>query len=208
MIKPQRLTYLEIRERADNFRKQYASPEDVIPLEIEEIIEFNLKLDILPIDGLKQTADIDAFLSNDLSKIYVDNGIYNDDRYTNRLRFTYAHEIGHLVLHKEEIENCEFQNADEWVKLRLEMPEEDLSWFEFQAHEFAGRLLVPRNILLEKVEDHAEKIEQFLELSENGIDDLLFDTISRIICDDFGVSSEVIKRRLVKEKIFEELGFL
>jgi Zn-dependent peptidase ImmA (M78 family)/transcriptional regulator with XRE-family HTH domain len=51
----------------------------------------------------------------------------NKDLSTDRLRFTLAHEIGHVVMHR--------------TKLSLEMEEE--------AHEFAAELLMPRNEILD-----------------------------------------------------------
>lgn len=45
------ISYEDIRNSADNFLKQY-HPSREIPVPIEEIIEFQMGLDIVPIPGL------------------------------------------------------------------------------------------------------------------------------------------------------------
>jgi Zn-dependent peptidase ImmA (M78 family) len=142
-LKPKRLRWEEIRQRAEGFREEYVDPPDTIPVPVEEILEFDLGIIPLPKKGLLQEIDVDGFLSRDLKYLIVDADIYDDPRQENRLRFTYAHEIGHLVLHKDEIKSCEFRTEEDWIHFREDMSEEYLLWFEQQAYEFAGRLLVP-----------------------------------------------------------------
>ena len=206
-FKPERMKWNEIREKAEDFRIKYISPPDMIPVPIEDIVEFKLGITLWPIDGLKQKIDIDGFLSNDLKYLFVDSGIYMDKRWENRLRFTFAHEIGHLILHNDVIQKSEFRTETEWINFREEMSEDDLYWFEQQAYEFAGRLLVPKTKLVEELEKNREKINQFHMLTEKNNDELLFQAISRVICDKFGVSDGVIFRRIRNEKIWNEFDF-
>lgn len=205
-IKPRKLRWDEIREKTEEFRKNYVHPIDLVPVPIEDILEFDLQISPWPIDGLLQKIDVDGFLSQDLQTIFVDKVIYMDPRYYRRLRFTYAHEIGHLVLHKEEIQRCEFRTEAEWKRFREDMSEDDLFWFEQQAYEFAGRLLVPKNRLVKELEKQRNKIDQFRALAERDDEELLIRAISRIICDTFEVSNEVIFRRFKYEKLWEELN--
>ena len=100
-MKPKRYTWPEIRKLAEDFRTIYVDPPDKIPVPIEEIVEFGLGLEIVPKDRLKSTIDVDGFLSNDLKTIYIDGKIYSDKRYSNRLRFTLAHEVSHYILHED-----------------------------------------------------------------------------------------------------------
>ncbi len=51
------------------------------------------------------------FFSKDLNNIIIDHDFYMDQRFENRLRFTYAHEVGHLILHKDEIQQCQFRTS-------------------------------------------------------------------------------------------------
>ena len=80
-----------------------------------------------------------------------------------------------------------------------------LNWFEQQAYGFAGRLLVPKNKLIEELKNNQTKISQYRSLSDQNGDDLLIQAISRVICDKFGVSHGVIYRRIQFEKIWKEL---
>jgi len=206
-MKPKRYTWTEIRKLAEDFRAIYADPPDKIPVPIEEIIEFGLGLEIVPKDKLKSTIDIDGFLSNDLKTIYIDGKIYSDERYSNRLRFTLAHEVAHYILHEDIIEKSQFRTIEDWIHFREEMSEEDLNWFEQQAYEFAGRLLVPKEHLIKALEEQREKIETYKSLVSNDNDERLIDAISNVICDKFGVSSNVIYRRIRSEKLWDELKF-
>ncbi|MBN1348525.1 ImmA/IrrE family metallo-endopeptidase [candidate division KSB1 bacterium] len=129
-----------------------------------------------------------------------------DQRYYRRLRFTIAHEIGHLVLHREEIEKCQFRTEADWIRFREDMSEDDLFWFEQQAYEFAGRLLVPMPQLMNKLKVHRDKIRTFRDMTESDDDELLIKAISRIVCDKFDVSESVISRRIKNEKMWDELN--
>ncbi len=65
-FKPKKLSWDFIRNKAELFRSQYIKPPDLVPVPIEEIIEFDLKITPWPKKGLLQKIDIDGFLSNDL----------------------------------------------------------------------------------------------------------------------------------------------
>ena len=201
-IKPRKLNFQYIREQAEKFRQEYVIPTKKVPIPIIDIVEIQLKITPIPIPGLLRLIDVDGFLSNDLQSIYIDQSIYEDYRYENRLRFTYAHEVGHFILHKQEIQQCKFRNADEWISFREDMDEEDLFFFEQQAYEFAGRLLVPVDILTKEISSMKDKIDLFRSNFDhtNG-DEMIKEAISRLICEKFNVSEGVISRRIRNEKI-------
>lgn len=204
-FKPKKLSWEEIREKAEEFRRKYVKPPNLIPVPIEEILEFDLAIIPWPKKGLLQEIDIDGFLSNDLKYLFVDADIYDDPRQENRLRFTFAHEIGHFVLHKKEIQSCEFRTEEDWIHFREDMSEDDLFWFEQQAYEFAGRLLVPLDQLKLELENKKDKIKLFRDTYGSDDDDLLIQAISRVICGKFGVSEGVIRRRIKSEKIWSQI---
>lgn len=206
LIKPRKLTWEQIRQEAELFRSKYVIPKDKIPVPIEKIVEFDLGITIIPVSGLQREIDIEGFLSKDCDSMYIDNETYIDERYEKRLRFTFAHEVGHLILHKEEIINLKLDNKDDWIKFRNNFFEDDHNWFERQAHEFAGRLLVPKGKLLNEVDSIRDKIETFKVNSRAYDPDTLIESISRVICDKFNVSSDVIKIRIRYENILNELN--
>jgi len=190
----------EIRRIADQFRNDYW-PEKTLPVDMERIIEGRLKLDIIP----EHICLPDPFLKNDLSGIVVNFDQYMDssDRYLNRLRFSFAHEIGHLTLHHHVYEMLEFSREEEYLKFMEQLPEEEYGSFEWQANEFAGCLLVP----VDKLTDEIEKI--YLDIKGNNQLDLLkrfpddiLSRVSRKMSVPFGVSSAVIEKRVVRDNLW------
>ena len=204
-IKPKWLSWSEVRSLAEEFRGKYLNPPDIIPVPIEEIVEFDLGIEVIPKAFIKQNIDLDGLLSRDLRTIYVDNEL-TKDRNVNRYRFTLAHEVAHLILHADEINESEFETPEEWAEMRQNMEEDDLNWFEQQAHEFAGRLLVPKNKLINSLKAEREKIEKFKETFPDS-DNEIIEAIARVICTQFKVSPNVMERRIRKENVWEELGF-
>ena len=85
---------------ADDVRKTYWA-EGTLPINIEKIVEFRLDLLIKPKHGLLSSIDMDAYLEMDLTAIVVDYDSYMNEKNANRLRFSFAHELGHFFLHKE-----------------------------------------------------------------------------------------------------------
>lgn len=215
-IKPDRLRFETIREKAEDFRKEHVKPNDLIPVPIEKIIEFNLNLNIIPEFGLKQEADIEGVLLSDLKTILVDNSTYIDERFHYRLRFTLAHEVGHLVLHEKQYKRRNFSTVQEWIEFQQDIDSEDLEWFEKQAHEFAGRLLAPVQKLYDYIliqSEYCEKYKsQLLKIEEDFNDrevmDLLIEGVASKIYPKFAVSKDVIKKRIRKEKLNLEFDFL
>lgn len=199
-IRPPRLTWPQVRAKAEEFRSEYVVPADTIPVPIIEIVEFRLKLNPVPVFNLLEEIDIDGFLTKDLSSICIDQDIYENPRKENRLRFTFAHEVGHWFLHQKEIQMCRFRTPADWTRFREDFEEEDLLWFEQQAYEFAGRLLVPREPLISEIRRLAPKIQDYRK--QGGSDEeQIIQIISRSICRKFMVSADVIARRIKSEKL-------
>jgi Zn-dependent peptidase ImmA (M78 family) len=205
LIKPRRLTFSYIRDLADKIRNQYLKPVDKIPVDIEKLIEIHLGLEIVSAINLKSETDIVGVLMSDLRTIYVDRTVYYEDKFSNLYRFTLAHELGHYFLHQEDIKALAFSNVQEWVDWRLAMDEEDLDWYEKQASEFAGRILVPIDPLKELFLSQENRIRDFLNGEERiDMEEMALEAVSRVLCSSFGVSMQVIETRLYKEGIWKE----
>jgi len=199
-IRPPRLTWPQVRDKAEEFRAAYVTPIDLIPIPIVEIVELALKITPIPVFRLLEDIDIDGFLTKDLQSICIDQDLYENPRKDNRLRFTFAHEIGHLVLHKSEIQMCRFRTSRTWKRFREDFEEDDLMWFELQAYEFAGRLLVPKGSLLSEIHLLEPRIREFR--ARGGIDEeQIIQAVARSINKKFAVSSDVIARRIKSERI-------
>ena len=187
---------------ADRVRSEYW-PKGTIPVDSESIVEFGLRLDIIPIKGLLSDIDVDAYLRTDLSGIVVDEDRYILDKFRNRLRFSFAHELGHLFLHKEIYQKLDLTTPEDWKIFILTVPEEEYKKCEWQAHEFAGRLLVPRAILEEEVRNAVTKISNH-DLSDylRSDPEIALQFVSPGICKPFGVSDQVIEYRLRREGLW------
>lgn len=86
---------------------------------------------------------------DDLKSILVDKRAFMSPRLEYRLRFSVAHEIGHLILHRDIYAGLRHATAAEWFDYISAIPEAECGWVEWQAYEFAGRLLVPPEPLCE-----------------------------------------------------------
>lgn len=199
-IKAPYLTYDEIRNHADHFLKQY-HPSMEIPIPIEEIAEFQMGLNIVPIPGLLRAFDVDGFTSSDLLNIYVDEFIYSDR--PGRYRFTLAHEVGHIILHKEIYSKASFRNIKEWKDFVNSISEKDHGWLESHAYSFGGLVLVPREHLIKLTEFYVNRIQdEDISLQKNW--DVAWDLIAAQLAKDFDVSPEVIEKRLNKDSVMDK----
>jgi Zn-dependent peptidase ImmA (M78 family) len=187
-------SYETIRNRANEFLTKF-NPTGAIPVPIEEIVEFSLRLNIIPVPGIQDSLEAAGFISSDLESITVDQFVM--EKRIARYRFTLAHEIGHLWLHREVFEQIKFETVDEWKKFLIDMDVNDYRWLEFQAHAFAGLVLVPKEPLAARRAICEQKIEK--EGLSPGSEAAQF-TICRILGNEFNVSAEVIERRLSKDK--------
>lgn len=178
-----------IAREAQNFLKKY-HPLDAYPIPIEEIIEFQLKIDIIPLPNMHKTFGIDGFLSSDRASISVDEGIYQSR--PGGYRFTLAHEVGHYILHKAIYEQGHFDSIKEWQSFIGRLSPKQYSWFEWQAYEFAGLILVPTTHLDKRLRHHEKYIKSLGIQNEEVILDQAIEELSK----DFVVSREVIQRRL------------
>ncbi len=81
------LSYGEIEDKAEEFLKKY-NPSRSIPVPIERIVEIELAINVVPKKSLRSIHQIDAFLSSDLTELYIDYDDYMNE--TNRGRFSLA----------------------------------------------------------------------------------------------------------------------
>jgi hypothetical protein len=185
---------------ADQFRQRYC-PQNEIPVDVLALVEFELDLEIRTITGLKEDADVDALLLGDWKTLILDQQQFLDDRFTNRLRFSIAHELGHFALHKEVFQSIPRASADEWISFMLEMPEKEYGLLEFHANEFAGRLLVPFENLKTQFTSVLDELES-TGFKRQQLSDEHISYLCVPLAKHFAVSQEVIERRLIKERLW------
>ena len=61
----------ELEKAAEDFLAQYHSSRE-IPIPIEHIVEFDLGLEIVPVQGLQKAIGMDGSLSMDFTRLYID----------------------------------------------------------------------------------------------------------------------------------------
>lgn len=191
----------DVKKAADAVQKR-CWPQNTIPVDIFQIVEFELGLELRPINNLKESGDVDALLLGDLKTIVVDQNEFLNERAQNRLRFSIAHEVGHLELHRDTFQKIAYTSIEEWIAFFQRIPEDQYSWLEQHAYEFAGRLLVPREKLI-------EKLDAAVALAKNaGFDswDVSGDSARQFVAHGiaryFEVSDQVIEKRLIRENLW------
>ncbi len=158
------MTTEEIIQKTDSIRKENYLNEP--PIDVYELAKNN-GLDIVEIDFPAAQNQIAGFVTikDGANKLYV-----NLSDSPNRRNFTVAHELGHWILHRDELET----NPNRSVLFRIAIGKLNTDPLERQANIFAANLLVPLE-LLEKYRDK-ETIDQ--------------------LAARFGVSKDVIGYRL------------
>lgn len=195
------LRLVDIWKQADDLRERFL-PQGTLPVPVLDLAEFDSGLELDPKANLRRAGDIDALLPGDLKAIVVDRDAFMDRRAENRLRFSVAHEIGHLILHGDLYRNLRHANLEAWRQFIKGIPEREYAWLESHAYEFAGRFFVPPARLKVALNTAVETAYAagFTEWDTSGETALGF--IANHICRQFGVSAEVITRRLRIEKIW------
>ncbi len=187
-----------IVSRAEDFLKE--NNLNSIPIDIELVAENNYGVDIIPFSGLKREYGIDGFPSRSCNSIYIDKYAY--DQRTNRLRFTVAHELGHIVLHKQYIQQINWSSIEEWINVYNNIDDKDISFMEYQAYVFAGLVLVPRNFLQASFSDCLPSLDNRIKTAkqndlvrEDYIEHAIF-LMADLLSSRFEVSKDVIEKRI------------
>lgn len=177
----------EIKKRANVFLSTYWR--DEYPVDVEEICDL-LDIGVIPIHDLKWRFSIDAYTTSDFQTIVVDEDCFLHNEA--RCRFSLAHELGHVVLHRKyypanitDIDTC-LQNTAYFSQ----------SGVEFQANYFAGQLLVPRRELLKELQSHfGENLNAGFNRSSSSEQADAYGAVLK----HFRVSPQVLARRLSDE---------
>jgi len=190
-----------IWQEADRLRAAHPAGHG-LPVKVLDLAEFDLHVDLVPVNGLREQLDIDALLMGDLKSVLVDKRAFMSPRLEYRLRFSVAHEIGHLVLHRAIYAGLQHTTASEWFDYISAIPDVEYGWVEWQAYEFAGRLLVPPEPLRQAFQNAVQTAEAAGYADWLAADETALDYIATRIAPKFGVSAEVIAKRLRVEKLW------
>lgn len=155
-----------------------------IPVDIEKIIEIDMGIEIVPVRDLRFNK-IDAYVTQDFQTIVVDAEHYADETYYSRIKFSLAHELGHVILHRDFfIANS--GATEEWFNFMNNLPDDQYSFLEYHANEFAGVLLVPADRLIQEIKDGRTNFNELARL--------------------FEVSSQAIKHRIGNDDVYPHIS--
>lgn len=173
-----------------------------MPIPIEHIIDNILRVNIIPFPNFFTDFEINAFVSSDLKKIYVDEYLYtNLDR---QYRFTLAHEFGHMTLHKYIYENINIKTLEDWRQFRSRVDMNEYRNLEIQANNFAGLLLVPQSLLESNFDEQLKCLARSFRKAEvermkrSDYLQYVIDTIAFSLVPIFQVDQQVIRIRIEK----------
>ncbi|HRK04692.1 MAG TPA: ImmA/IrrE family metallo-endopeptidase [Chlorobiota bacterium] len=190
----------EVRRIADDVRAIFGHTDDI--LNIELVVEKDLGMRIIPYKGLLEEVGAEAILLWNLTDIFVDESGFSSSR-RRRFRFSLAHEVGHAILHRSLAHLHRPKSRTDYVLMVQNMNSMYHALFEWQANEFAGRLLVPKH----RLQFHLEQQRDFIMVAAKmvgGSEQQLSDILSLGLCDVFDVSKEVIEIRLREEGVLQQ----
>ena len=198
---PPVLSYDDIRDRADEFLDEFHKDRS-IPTPIDEIVEFDFGMEVIPIPGLRDELGVDAFLSSDLSSITVDENVMMHIKV--RFRFSLAHELGHQWIHDDLYQSVDIKSVGDWRKV-LEEIGDQYFFFEFQANSFAGLVLVPPAALkarfTRRLEEAISKGLKHGDILRHPLRQRLVEGLAR----EFEVSEQTMTIRLEKDGLLPPL---
>lgn len=166
-----------------------------LPIDVELIAEKLYKLDLTPIEGIKNLSSTDAYLSCNQKEIAFDPNVPNV-----RIRFSIAHELGHLVLHSDLMKEIRFKDYSEWKQILRSLPGYFWGTVEKQANEFAGRLLAPRESIIQIIAEYQPSIKAAYSVVPDDIDSIR-EYLSIPLAKRFIISEDAMKIRLIKENL-------
>lgn len=88
----------------------------------------------------------------------------NSLHHPNRQRFTIAHEIGHLELHREEISKAVHVDKEFPVLMRDQKAATGMDKIEVAANQFAAELLIPKKLLDEAIQGGLADIDAIIPI--------------------------------------------
>lgn len=185
------LRLIDVVRAANKFLSTYHSSSS-LPIPMEEIVEQKMDIALFAVPGIKSLIGVDAFISSDFTQITIDENCFI--KYPERTRFSIAHEIGHLILHKDWYEEYGPKNLDDYLSSHDRIDGQIYKYIEIQAQTFAGLVLVPKDLLFTELKKKLGRIPsaESPEILASAVIDLP---------EIFKVSDAVILRRLQNEGI-------
>lgn len=189
----------DIRQKAELFLNNYNS-NNSIPVPIEDIIEIDLKINIVSLLELQNILPIDGFITNDFKSIYVDKGMYDNNG--QRYLFTLAHEIGHMFLHEKLYNSLTIDSMKDYLNYLKNMSSGQYNKIEYQANLFAEFILVPSIPLEDSFNASVSMLKKDnFDLRKEYNRGMATKFIARSLQNEFKVSDGTILNRINQDKL-------
>jgi hypothetical protein len=161
---PENLSLAGVAREAKDFLGEFW-PDGKVPVDIEDIAEFEAGIGIVLEPGMYRAVGVDACLLGDRQIIVMDAAL-SADALVFRYRLTLATQVGHWYLHESLYKGATHRDAEGYLAFRRGMSLGDRNTFDWQARTFAELVLVPpvplRGTVAEAVERaQARKVPGF-----------------------------------------------
>lgn len=197
-----KMTKRQIEIIAERFHKSHHFITNDIAGEVlvKEFPEYRIRFENFPKGMLGKLSFTDKVIT-------ISNEIAKD---ANRLHFTLAHEIGHIVLHKNLIRNDIDEIENDSVQRLSMASNEFLSMIETQANTFASYLLMPKKLVLLKLATLVGKYgitRGFLYVDNQPCNYRNVNAVLAEMSHIMGVSKESIRIRLKELNLLRECDY-
>jgi hypothetical protein len=197
------ISYEEIRTIAGDYSQRYGLDRHV-PVDVDRLADNVLGINIIPFPSLYRSFEINAFISNDFRRIYIDEYLYMNLEY--QYRFTLAHELGHMVLHSSYYQQFKIDSLSSYIEFVSSIGEDEYKLIETQANYFAGLFLVPAAALKKHFNEQATDIKRFIAARFKGLTrdkyiKTALDLIAQKLSPIFKVHHLPIQIRIERDKL-------
>lgn len=201
-LQPLKIPYRDNEQIIEIINNELGDYNIISNLELLKFIskrEYHIEQSVLP-NNILGEVDFES------KKITISNTLYKGSP---RWRFTIAHELGHIILHSEQIKESNIKAIDDYFDdemSNINISDKTISRMEIQANSFAAILLAPSSSLdiAYKTLFIKEGIRNFpiLTIDNQPCNINLANRMLSTLSSYFNVSKEVVKKRLL------DLGYL
>ncbi len=162
-----------------------------LPIPIELIADM-CGVSIIPTKDLKSIWGIDAFITSSFSAIVIDQ--FSFENYEERARFTIAHELAHLILHRNVYRSLNINDENSYIDFQSNGDPKVKKRMEAQAYIFAGYVLMPKE---QFKQDFNRLINSYGGLEHTTAEDFIY--LSDELSSKYKVSGESLRRQIELE---------
>lgn len=155
-------------------------------IDLEKLIATKYEIIIDIHYSLQQKYGVMAYMLTQSNRLFIDDKLIDNPRYTKRYRFTLAEELAHFIIHKEFYRSC--RTVEERIERESALTRQEQWFLETNAKALASAILMPKLIIEDRVNELLSTIGD-----SPGHTYLIISTLSH----DFDVNPKAVRRRLI-----------